>query len=155
MAQENVRIIVKRIKTHGGGHHGGAWKIAYADFVTAMMAFFLLLWLLSTSSKSKLDGIAEFFTPTIGIVGKTEINKVYDPACGSERHMVPVKRPLSSLAAKTCFCNSVPWLISRLALPLVNGPQPMPTEAAEKNTLAADSTQNGIACRRARSSGRR
>ncbi|MBQ7626459.1 MAG: motility protein MotB, partial [Rhodocyclaceae bacterium] len=39
-------IVIKRIKKGGGGHHGGAWKIAYADFVTAMMAFFLLLWLL-------------------------------------------------------------------------------------------------------------
>ena len=62
-------IIKKVKKVSGGGHHGGAWKVAYADFVTAMMAFFLLLWLLSTSSKATLDGIAEYFTPTIGITG--------------------------------------------------------------------------------------
>ncbi|WP_334107148.1 flagellar motor protein MotB [Methylobacillus sp.] len=61
MAQENVRIIVKRIKTHGGGHHGGAWKIAYADFVTAMMAFFLLMWLLGSTTKADLEGISEYF----------------------------------------------------------------------------------------------
>lgn len=60
-------IIIKKIKKGGHGHHGGAWKVAYADFVTAMMAFFLLLWLLSTSSKAKLEGLAEFFTPTVGI----------------------------------------------------------------------------------------
>lgn len=60
-------IIIKKIKKGGHGHHGGAWKVAYADFVTAMMAFFLLLWLLSTSSKSKLEGLAEYFTPTVGI----------------------------------------------------------------------------------------
>ena len=60
-------IIIKKIKKAGHGHHGGAWKVAYADFVTAMMAFFLLLWLLSTSSKSKLEGLAEFFTPTQGL----------------------------------------------------------------------------------------
>ncbi|MEJ0009330.1 MAG: flagellar motor protein MotB [Alphaproteobacteria bacterium] len=67
---ENKRpIIVKKVKKVAGGHHGGAWKVAYADFVTAMMAFFLLLWLLSTSSKATLDGIAEFFTPTVGIRG--------------------------------------------------------------------------------------
>jgi chemotaxis protein MotB len=60
-------IIVKKIKKGGGGHHGGAWKVAYADFVTAMMAFFLLLWLLSTSSKATLEGIAEYFTPTTGV----------------------------------------------------------------------------------------
>ena len=60
-------IIIKKIKKGGHGHHGGAWKVAYADFVTAMMAFFLLLWLLSTSSKSKLEGLAEYFTPTTGV----------------------------------------------------------------------------------------
>jgi chemotaxis protein MotB len=43
-------IIIKRIKKSDGGHHGGAWKVAYADFVTAMMAFFLLLWLISSAS---------------------------------------------------------------------------------------------------------
>lgn len=60
-------IIIKKIKKGGHGHHGGAWKVAYADFVTAMMAFFLLLWLLSTSSKATLEGLAEYFTPTQGI----------------------------------------------------------------------------------------
>ena len=47
-------IVIKRIKKVAGGHHGGAWKIAYADFVTAMMAFFLLMWLLGSSTKSQL-----------------------------------------------------------------------------------------------------
>ncbi|KQQ96837.1 flagellar motor protein MotB [Massilia sp. Leaf139] len=62
MADEGQRpIIVKRIKKGGGGHHGGAWKIAYADFVTAMMAFFLLMWLLGSTSKGDLEGIAEHF----------------------------------------------------------------------------------------------
>ncbi|MBL8446522.1 MAG: flagellar motor protein MotB [Zoogloeaceae bacterium] len=54
-------IVVKRIKKGGGGHHGGAWKIAYADFVTAMMAFFLLMWLLGSTAQGDLQGIAEFF----------------------------------------------------------------------------------------------
>ncbi|MFZ1852326.1 MAG: flagellar motor protein MotB [Nitrosomonas sp.] len=54
-------IVIKRIKKVAGGHHGGAWKIAYADFVTAMMAFFLLMWLLGSSSKAKLEGISEYF----------------------------------------------------------------------------------------------
>jgi chemotaxis protein MotB len=65
--EEKRPIIVKKVKKVAGGHHGGAWKVAYADFVTAMMAFFLLLWLLSTSSKDTLQGIAEYFTPTTGI----------------------------------------------------------------------------------------
>ncbi len=57
-------IIIKRVKKKGGhGHHGGAWKIAYADFVTAMMAFFLLMWLISNVSEEQLSGIAEYFSP--------------------------------------------------------------------------------------------
>ncbi|NWG39112.1 MAG: flagellar motor protein MotB [Hydrogenophilaceae bacterium] len=54
-------IVIKRIKKVVGGHHGGAWKIAYADFVTAMMAFFLLMWLLGSTAKGDLEGIAEYF----------------------------------------------------------------------------------------------
>ena len=54
-------IIIKRIKKGGHGHHGGAWKIAYADFVTAMMAFFLLMWLLGSTSEGDKKGIADFF----------------------------------------------------------------------------------------------
>ena len=62
MADDGMRpIVVKRIKKVAGGHHGGAWKIAYADFVTAMMAFFLLMWLLGSTSKGDLEGISEFF----------------------------------------------------------------------------------------------
>jgi len=57
-------IVIKRIKrSAGGGHHGGAWKVAYADFVTAMMAFFLLMWLINTTSPEQRRGIAEFFAP--------------------------------------------------------------------------------------------
>ena len=54
-------IVVKRIKKGGGGAHGGAWKIAYADFVTAMMAFFLLMWLLGSTAQGDLEGIADYF----------------------------------------------------------------------------------------------
>lgn len=56
-------VIVKRIKKGAHGHHGGAWKVAYADFVTAMMAFFLLLWLLNAVTQEQLQGISNFFTP--------------------------------------------------------------------------------------------
>src|ERR1019366_1198748 len=54
-------IIIKRIKKGGHAVHGGAWKIAYADFVTAMMAFFLLMWLLGSTAKGDLKGISEYF----------------------------------------------------------------------------------------------
>lgn len=59
-------IIVKKVTiVEGGGHHGGAWKVAYADFVTAMMAFFLLLWLLGATEEKQRKGIADYFTPTL------------------------------------------------------------------------------------------
>ena len=67
MAEGEQPIVIKRIKKGGGGHHGGAWKVAYADFVTAMMAFFLLMWLLNTTTPEQKMGLAEFFTPTVGI----------------------------------------------------------------------------------------
>ncbi|HTH39445.1 MAG TPA: flagellar motor protein MotB, partial [Rhodocyclaceae bacterium] len=56
-------IVVKKIKKGGGGAHGGAWKIAYADFVTAMMAFFLLMWLINTTSPEQKRGVADYFAP--------------------------------------------------------------------------------------------
>jgi len=55
------RVVIRRKRGHGSGHHGGSWKIAYADFVTAMMAFFLVMWLISVVPKEELKGIAEFF----------------------------------------------------------------------------------------------
>ena len=66
-AQANAPvIIIKRKKIiAGGGHHGGAWKVAYADFVTAMMAFFMLMWLLNATTESQRKGIADYFSPTI------------------------------------------------------------------------------------------
>ena len=67
MADGNVTIIKKRKVSSGGGHHGGAWKVAYADFVTAMMAFFLLMWLLNATTEKQRKGIADYFSPTIPI----------------------------------------------------------------------------------------
>lgn len=68
MADKKLQpIIVKRIKKGGHAAHGGAWKIAYADFVTAMMAFFLLMWLLGSTSKGDLNGIASYFTAPVKV----------------------------------------------------------------------------------------
>ena len=61
-------IIIKRKKViAGGSHHGGAWKVAYADFVTAMMAFFLLMWLLNATTEKQRKGLADYFSPTVPI----------------------------------------------------------------------------------------
>src|ERR1700679_1603108 len=60
----NQAVIIKKVKKGGhGGHHGGAWKVAYADFVTAMMSFFLLLWLLNVTTDVPRKGIADYFAP--------------------------------------------------------------------------------------------
>src|ERR1017187_6793089 len=66
-ANDKRPIVVKRIKKVVGGSHGGAWKIAYADFVTAMMAFFLLMWLLGSTSKEDLAGISEYFKTPLAV----------------------------------------------------------------------------------------
>src|SRR5580698_7300449 len=63
MSDKPIIIIRKRKKGGHEGHHGGAWKVAYADFVTAMMAFFLLLWLLNVTTDIQRRGIADYFAP--------------------------------------------------------------------------------------------
>ncbi|HEX3919989.1 MAG TPA: flagellar motor protein MotB [Caulobacteraceae bacterium] len=87
-------IIIKKIKKGGhGGHHGGAWKVAYADFVTAMMAFFLLMWLINTTSPEQKRGIADYFAPASvspttsgsgGILGGTSLGNDGSKSTGSQ-----------------------------------------------------------------------
>ncbi len=80
----HASVVIKKVKKGGhGGHHGGAWKVAYADFVTAMMAFFLLLWLLNATTEEQKMGISNYFDPTAisrstrsgsgGVLGGTSI----------------------------------------------------------------------------------
>ena len=86
-------IIIKRIKKGGhGGHHGGAWKVAYADFVTAMMAFFLLMWLINTTTPEQKRGIADYFaaqsiSQTVsgsgGVLGGTVLGQANSRAGGA------------------------------------------------------------------------
>jgi len=86
-------ILIKKVKkVSGGGHHGGAWKVAYADFVTAMMAFFLLMWLINTTSPEQKRGIADYFAPASvsettsgsgGILGGTALGADGSKSAGS------------------------------------------------------------------------
>lgn len=86
-------ILIKKVKkVVGGGHHGGAWKVAYADFVTAMMAFFLLMWLINTTDPEQKRGIAEYFAPASvsqttsgsgGILGGTSLGEDGSKSSGS------------------------------------------------------------------------
>ncbi len=88
----NPTIVVKRIKKVAGGHHGGAWKIAYADFVTAMMAFFLLMWLLSSKPEEEREVIARYFSQplieaimgTSGSAGGSDHTPSVLPAAGMD-----------------------------------------------------------------------
>ena len=90
---EAPTIIIKKIKKGGhAGHHGGAWKVAYADFVTAMMAFFLLMWLINTTSPEQKRGIADYFAPASvsqttsgsgGILGGTSLSESGSKSSGS------------------------------------------------------------------------
>src|SRR3954464_5338334 len=57
-------VIIKKFAVEEAGHHGGAWKVAYADFVTAMMAFFLLMWLLNATTEDQRKGLADYFSPS-------------------------------------------------------------------------------------------
>lgn len=97
MAAKESAVMIKKVKkVVGGGHHGGAWKVAYADFVTAMMAFFLLMWLINTTSPEQKLGIADYFAPASvsqsnsgngGILGGTSLGKDGAKADGSARVM--------------------------------------------------------------------
>ncbi|WP_230293662.1 flagellar motor protein MotB [Croceicoccus sp. Ery5] len=99
-------VIVKKVTIVAGGHHGGAWKVAYADFVTAMMAFFLLLWLLNATTEEQKQGLADYFAPTLvqmrensagsnGLLGGRSLSNVTSEANGkSEKEQLAITPPL-------------------------------------------------------------
>ncbi|MFJ4154509.1 flagellar motor protein MotB [Pseudomonas sp. NPDC089752] len=86
--ENNQPIIIKRVKRFGGGHHGGAWKIAFADFATAMMAFFLVLWLMSTATPEQKIAIAGYFKDPIGF---SESGTPYVIDLGGSPQLAPEK----------------------------------------------------------------
>lgn len=105
MTGDQPVVIKKVVKGGGGGHHGGAWKVAYADFVTAMMAFFLLMWLINTTSPEQKRGVAEYFAPASisesnsgagGVLGGTEIGKEGSKSSGADGRASTMPRPTTS-----------------------------------------------------------
>ena len=129
MSLSDRPILIKKVKkVVGGGHHGGAWKVAYADFVTAMMAFFLLMWLINTTDPEQKRGIAEYFAPASvsqttsgsgGILGGTSLG---DDGASSP---TPSWRCLSTTAAppaSTTNSNSFPGRIRMTADATANDP---------------------------------
>jgi chemotaxis protein MotB len=98
-----IPVIIKKVKGHGAHpHHGGAWKVAYADFVTAMMAFFLLLWLLNVTTDVQKRGIADYFEPTVasksqsgagGVLGGQTIGQPGAQAIPTSLPSIAINRP--------------------------------------------------------------
>jgi chemotaxis protein MotB len=101
-----IPVIKKVVKKGHGGHHGGAWKVAYADFVTAMMALFMVLWIIGQSSKEAKEAIADYFRQpgiftTTGASGRKIVPIVPDPLPSGKSgsfNMPPAKPPLEALA---------------------------------------------------------
>jgi chemotaxis protein MotB len=100
--QPNARpVIIKRKKIiKGGGHHGGAWKVAYADFVTAMMAFFMLMWLLNATTEKQRKGLADYFSPTIPV---NRISGGGDGAFSGDSVTASGDQPQSGAGAATMY----------------------------------------------------
>jgi chemotaxis protein MotB len=112
-------IMIKKVKkVSGGGHHGGAWKVAYADFVTAMMAFFLLMWLINTTSPQQKRGIADYFAPASvsqstsgsgGILGGTALGDQGAKSDGSQtviQQLAPEAPPKTKDAGKSSVASA-------------------------------------------------
>ena len=108
MADEDDQpiIIKKVVKKVAGGAHGGAWKVAYADFVTAMMSFFLLLWLLNVTDSKTLEGLADYFSPTVASVSSTSgsgnilAGTAASPEGAQSGGVTPVRFPTAPPAAQ-------------------------------------------------------
>ncbi|WP_426265876.1 flagellar motor protein MotB [Sphingomonas sp. LHG3443-2] len=149
-------IVIRKVKKVVGGHHGGAWKVAYADFVTAMMAFFMLLWLLSSPDEQKLKGLAEYFSPSTSASGEAgesmaaassgpaSQSKLTDPsqapAGGS-----PSRSPAATAGAQSGGSASVPDPTLRIvAEELKLLLQPTSTPLAERQTIQMEQNREGL-----------
>lgn len=159
MADDGLRpIIVKRIKKGGHGSHGGAWKIAYADFVTAMMAFFLLMWLLGSTTKGDLQGIADYFqTPLkVAMAGGSGSGDSSSVIKGGGRDLTrstgqvqksdqPSKRKTFNLkAAQAELAKAEEAQLKNLKQRLDQAIETNPTLKQYKNQLLIDITSDGL-----------
>jgi chemotaxis protein MotB len=115
--EDRPRIIIKKAKGHNGGHHGGAWKVAYADFVTAMMALFIVLWVLGAADKKYKAGIAHYFrepgvfSGSSGVIpdgGQDKLGAGIIAAPSLEVLQMQIKRGLASLQELADFADQVP-----------------------------------------------
>jgi len=144
-------IIIKKVKKVAGGHHGGAWKVAYADFVTAMMAFFMLLWLISNPDKIKLKALAEYFSPSIssgggvGAAGGTTGAGNSKPGSGENRSSTgqPVLETHSLGASRGGTANVPDASMRVMAAELRVAIDSTPTSQGKQN-LAVETAPEGV-----------
>ncbi|MEM6891050.1 MAG: flagellar motor protein MotB [Pseudomonadota bacterium] len=102
-SQSNLApIIIKKKKIIAGGHHGGAWKVAYADFVTAMMAFFMMMWLLNATTEQQRQGLADYFSPTVPL---NRVSGGGDGAFGGSSIFSEETLPTNGLGATTQYAT--------------------------------------------------
>lgn len=158
MSDDSQRpIIVKRIKKGGHGHHGGAWKIAYADLVTAMMAFFLLMWLLGSTAKGDLEGIAEYFkTPLkVALQGGSGSGDSSSIIKGGGKDLtrgvgqvkegdMPSKKAINLRAARSDTKMAEKQRLQALEKRLVEAIESRPVLAQFKNQILIDMTAEGL-----------
>lgn len=158
MSDDSQRpIIVKRIKKGGHGHHGGAWKIAYADLVTAMMAFFLLMWLLGSTAKGDLQGISEYFkTPLkVALQGGSGSGDSSSIIRGGGKDLtrgvgqvkqgdVPSKKAINLRAAKSDTQMAEQRALQTLEKKMVKAIESRPALAQFKNQVLIDMTAEGL-----------
>jgi chemotaxis protein MotB len=159
MSDDSQRpIIVKRIRKAAHGHHGGAWKIAYADFVTAMMAFFLLMWLLGSTTKADLQGISEYFkTPLklslMGGSGSGEATSIIKGGGtdltrseGQQKHgETTTGRKVTDVeAAERDLAKRDKQVLRELKLKIDSAIAASPTLSQFKNQLLIDMTTEGL-----------
>ena len=97
-------IVIRRNKKAAHGHHGGAWKIAYADFVTAMMAFFLLMWLLSSVTKAELSSVETYFRTPLKVAPVRATSRAF---CKAARRSSRTCRSRTRAPAPRCSASAI------------------------------------------------
>jgi len=147
-------IIIKKVKKVAGGHHGGAWKVAYADFVTAMMAFFMLLWLISNPDKERLKGLAQYFSPTFGDAApQTPLQGTTEGAGGRSRknamdssnaNGTPTSEAAVAGASRGGTANVPDASMRVLASELQIALDPSPQDSGQRKNVQIDPNRDGM-----------
>ncbi len=160
---EGGTVVIKREEIIAGGHHGGAWKVAYADFVTAMMAFFLLMWLLNATTEQQRRGIAAYFSPLAnvengysgtGLVpgGITPLDNGTDLAAkaNSAPKVMIIGAPARSSSPDSNPGNTVPAPENSKASDapaILNGGGPVPTDSDQSPEMSGQDGHGGETAR--------